>query len=84
MDRVRGPSETPQAKLRDSVSLDTSAAARARHSEQTVCIVEFDANLQVLLDYVLDRDRRFDHCPREWAYSAKSACASFSINSSDT
>jgi hypothetical protein len=23
MDRVRGPSETPQAKLRDSVSLDT-------------------------------------------------------------
>jgi hypothetical protein len=27
MDRVRGPSETPQAKLRDSVSLDTSRPA---------------------------------------------------------
>jgi transposase len=32
MDRVRGPSETPQAKLRDSVSLDTSCDKRRRRA----------------------------------------------------
>jgi len=34
--------------------------ARARHTEQTVRIVELDTDLQVLLDDVVDRDRRLD------------------------
>jgi hypothetical protein len=33
MDRVRGPSETPQAKLRDSVSLDTSLGGELLRTE---------------------------------------------------
>ena len=59
------------------------ADARTRHAEQPVRVVELDAELQVLLDDVVDRDRRFDLRPASRAYSASSACASFSIASSD-
>ncbi len=34
--------------------------ARTRHAEQPVRVVELDADLQVLLDDVVDRDGRFD------------------------
>ena len=34
-------------------------------------VVELDADLQVLLDDVLDRDGRFIPTPRAWAYSRK-------------
>jgi hypothetical protein len=58
--------------------------ARTRHVEQPVRVVELDADPQVLLDDVVDRDGRFNLDARAWVYSAWSACASFSIASSDT
>src|SRR5688572_5302060 len=40
---------------------DVGIAARARHVEQLVGVVELDAKLQILLDDVIDGDRRLDN-----------------------
>ncbi|MER8809561.1 hypothetical protein [Mesorhizobium australicum] len=41
-------------------NIGIEADARTRHAEQPVRVVELNADLQVLLDDVVDRDRRFD------------------------
>ena len=62
---------------------DIGIGSRAWHAEQFVGVIELDAELQVLLDDVFDRDRGAIVRPRAFAYSFSKAVASRSIASSE-